>query len=286
VLNWRYVDTNSVKISKNLPEGYYACTEVNGDIVIRNLKLESKEWGSNRDKFFNNPNKEDYPYCRHHNFQYIEMYHWGESPKYGTDYERDGCHIKPNDVVVDIGANIGMFTRLALEKGAKKVYAFEPSKDAFKCFLINIDSSEVSAYKACISDVSGFQDMNIAESTYPMAEIVRDGMKLETIEIVPSYTLDDLIDLEIIPTPIDFLKIDVEGSEIEVFRGLSDENLAKIDRIAMEAHYAPESGINRNDQVKGTIERLCQTFANSYQLSYNPNDDFERYWTTTSTFWR
>lgn len=286
---YKYVDENSIEFAQPFPEGYYACTERNGDIVIRNLKEESKEWGDVRQHFFSDEHQADYPYCRHHNFQYVEMYLWGESPEYGTDYERSGCHIKPNDVVVDIGANIGLFTRLALEKGAKKVYAFEPSMDAFKCLLMNVDGSKVHAYKACISDVSGFQSINVTQSTYPMAELVIKGhpeKKLEMVENVPSYTLNDLIDFEIVPTPIDFLKIDVEGSEIEVFEGLTDVNLCKIDRLSIEVHYAPMSGYNRNGQVNETLERLCRSFQHVFQMTYNPSGNLEMYWTKTVNLWR
>ena len=169
------------------------------------------------------------------------MYHWGESAPFRCDYEKKGCYIKSDDkVVVDVGANIGIFTRLALERGVERVYAFEPSFDAFKCLMMNVDSNRVVPYKACVTNVSGFTDVTVTPSTYPMAVVIRDDTSIGEVETVPSYTMDDLIDLNIIPIPIDFLKVDIEGSEVEMFEGFSDENLAKIDRFAMEAHLAPD----------------------------------------------
>jgi hypothetical protein len=133
MLDWRYVDTSSVvKIKKDLPEGYYACVENGGEIVIRNLKEESKQWGGARTDVYDLiEDGTDYPYGLSWNIQYMEMYHWGESAPFRCDYEKKGCYIKSDDkVVVDVGANIGIFTRLALERGVEKVYAFEPSFDA------------------------------------------------------------------------------------------------------------------------------------------------------------
>ena len=283
---YKHVNFNETRIAQPLPEGYYACTERDGDITIRNLKEESLEYMDDRDKFWGDTNKDQYPYSLHYNFQYMEMYHWGESPKYGCDYERDGCFLKPDDVVVDIGANVGIFTRLAHERGAKHVFAFEPSFDAYKCLLLNTHHTNTSPYKACIHNFSGFTDINITSSTYPMAEVVRTESKLESVENVSCYTLDDLMDHEILPSKIDFMKIDIEGNEVELFEGLSDSNLANIDRLSLEAHFAPTSVPNRNDEVTAVLERLCCSFSSSYQMSYNPDGNKDRFWTRTINLWK
>ena len=283
---YKYVNYDETRIAQPFPEGFYACIERDGDIVIRNLKEESLEWGSDRIKFWSDSNKDKYPYSRNYNFQYMEMYNWRESEDRKCDYFYGGCMIKPNDVVVDIGANVGMFARLAKEMGAKHVYAFEPSHDAFKCMMYNTYHTYMSSYKACVHNFTGFTDVNITDNTYPMAEIVRPSHELETVESVPCYTLDDLIEFGILPSKIDFMKIDVEGSEVEVFEGFSNENLANIDRLAMEAHFAPENSFNRNDQVIDVLERLCQSFPNSYQLDYNVDGDRNKHWTRTITLWK
>ena len=51
--------------------------------------------------------------------------------------------------------------------------------------------------------------------------------------MVQSITLDSLFENGAVDK-IDFLKIDVEGSELLVLDGLSDENLSKINKISME----------------------------------------------------
>ena len=44
--------------------------------------------------------------------------------KFKELYQNDFCSIRENDVVVDIGANIGIFSLYAMSKGAKQIFAF------------------------------------------------------------------------------------------------------------------------------------------------------------------
>ena len=46
--------------------------------------------------------------------------------------------VLPDDVVVDIGASVGMFSAKALDAGAKKVYMIEPSKKLLKTAVKNV----------------------------------------------------------------------------------------------------------------------------------------------------
>lgn len=50
--------------------------------------------------------------------------------KYEGEYELFEININSRDVIVDAGANIGVFTALAAYRNASKIYAFEPLKDA------------------------------------------------------------------------------------------------------------------------------------------------------------
>ena len=52
------------------------------------------------------------------NFQWYEMFHHHVYNDNGCDYERMGCYIKEGDVVLDLGANIGIFAHRAETRGA------------------------------------------------------------------------------------------------------------------------------------------------------------------------
>ena len=70
-----------------------------------------------------------------YDFFYKENYHAVESET-GSCYEMWDCHLKPGDVVVDLGANVGFFTRRAAEIGAK-VISVEGSPEIFSCLVEN-----------------------------------------------------------------------------------------------------------------------------------------------------
>lgn len=285
-----------VVIPPTLEKGIYATIESDGSIVIRNLKEESKMF---EDQYaYYDHDFTDYPFESGVILTYMEMYKWRDSAEYKCDYEQRGCHIKPDDVVVDLGANIGLFSRLALERGAKKVYAFEPSTDTLKCLLHNVDRTKVDMFKACVYSHSGFEQVISTGRTHPMVAVrgVR-GTKVKgdtedhipdqrSNEMVSCYSMDDLIDCGILPNQIDFLKIDVEGSEIKVFEGLSDENLHNIDRLAIELHYNPlKDGFDvQFANNENLTRRLKSEFPNEKHVYYGRGQ--KNPWTETITLWR
>ncbi len=60
----------------------------------------------------------------------------GEGP-----YETETFTLHNNDVVLDVGANMGIFSLLAMKRGVKMVYAFEPLKHALLHLNANIVSN-------------------------------------------------------------------------------------------------------------------------------------------------
>ena len=256
-INLDYVDLDNIILKRKLPEGVYACAETNGDVIIRDLKKEVMQWSGLLEK--------RYPYSRGCIGLYDEIHN-------KSIYEEEqGCYIKDGDVVVDVGANIGMFSRLATDKGASKVYAFEPSAVAVKCAMMNTDLTLVDTYKASIFYYTGFLNMVTTKEAYPMlgrtdegASATFGGRKVIDEVMVPCYTLDDLISMKLLPEQIDYLKVDVEGDELEVFEGLSDENLNRIDRLSVETHHFVEGSLNQRrllieehvqDRLKSSFNR-------------------------------
>jgi FkbM family methyltransferase len=272
-------------VGQPLPDGYYACIEdKTGTIVIRDLAMEYNEWNEARTTIHTSKYS-DYPYGTSYNMMYIEFKGWGESPIYHCDYEKQKCYLKRGDVVVDVGANIGMFARHAMERGVEKVYAFEPTIDAFKCLLLNVDRHKVYVHKACIGNTNDFVDIAMTKGSGTMGAMhACDDRKELHREKVQCYTLDNLIESGIIPKNIDFLKVDVEGSESDVFNGMSEENLSNVNRLAMEYHeHETHTDEMRTDRKK-MIQRLKQNFNNNYNDLVYPMHDGN--YTGTICLWR
>ena len=156
-----------------------------------------------------------------------------------NDYERGNCKIAEGDVVVDIGANIGLFSRLASLKGASKVYSFEPSPKTFSCLVRNAPPN-CEPYNIGIMGTDGFFDMYVDNesqgNSFYLSNGNNFGKKSYTQKILCS-SLTSLFDKGLI-NHINFLKVDSEGSERDLFRNLPDSYFDKIDKISMEYHNA------------------------------------------------
>lgn len=171
-------------------------------------------------------------------------------------YTPDYLPIEKDDVVVDIGANIGVFTVYAAFKTRNTVYAYEPfpgNYDALEQNLRTNALSNVKPHRLAVSDKSGIElFLNSGTSQHHHLEKVTPGATNKYIE-VPSITLKGLMDDNHL-AQIDFLKMDCEGSEGIILRSTSQDYLHRIRKIAMEFHdHLSEF---KHDQIRGLLERV------------------------------
>jgi FkbM family methyltransferase len=192
------------------------------------------------------------------NHMFKEMHFTYDEYTSGCVYERFGCKIEDNDIVVDLGANIGVFSNAAYYKGASKIYSFEPSQIAFECLIRNKPiNSEV--FKMGVSNKNGFENIFLNSTDDTMCgTFVNEG---QISEFVPVTTLDSLFENNIFEK-IDFLKIDVEGYERKVLEGISDKNLSKVNKVSLEFH----GNILNEDDSKYIMDRMTSNGFSSFQL--------------------
>jgi FkbM family methyltransferase len=129
--------------------------------------------------------------------------------------------ISPNDIVADIGANIGM-TAILFSKLAQKVIAFEPSPTTFNILNTNISTSRannVTTENIGLGQKDATTSITFSKNNRSGA-FVSEVTNLETGHITEEInikTLDHFFpDNGITPS---FLKIDVEGFEKNVIEG-------------------------------------------------------------------
>jgi FkbM family methyltransferase len=139
-------------------------------------------------------------------------------------YERI-FRVDEGDIVVDIGATIGDFTYTILDRKPKHCYVVEPLGIFFETLQKNLYGYPVSFVKAAISS-----EKNL--------EIVWDGQN----EICRTLTFDEFLKENYIKK-IDFLKVDCEGGEYDVFSQKNIEFLKSIPKIIVEVHL--RSKINK-----------------------------------------
>ena len=150
------------------------------------------------------------------------------------------CSVKPGDIFVDLGSNIGMSSRYAERIGAKEIYAFEADPVVYKSLLMNKGINWKTYHKA-ITDHRGMLEIGLWPS-------------LKEKALVEAITLDDVFSICELDR-IDFLKVDIEGSERSCFNTITDNTLRKIDRIFVEWHNI--KGITENSNTK-----LMEAFVN------------------------
>lgn len=135
--------------------------------------------------------------------------------------------LKPESVVVDVGANIGFFTLAVLgnSEGAT-VHGFEPSPGSFALFKACISrnnlSGRVIANQVALYSEPGRMDFQIHASNYGAYDGFRDTRypgvgESRTTEV--QVTTLDIYSKQVGLDRLDLLKIDVEGAEFFVLRG-------------------------------------------------------------------
>jgi FkbM family methyltransferase len=135
-------------------------------------------------------------------------------------------NVYPGDVVYDVGANVGFFTLLAARlTGANgHVYAFEPVPEnvaAVRHNLAQNHMAHVTVLQQAVSDEVGEGKLLLAHySGGSSLDTVGSPPDLKGELIVPLTTLDALVVQQNYPQP-KFVKIDVEGAEINVLRGMT-----------------------------------------------------------------
>jgi len=125
--------------------------------------------------------------------------------------------LQPDELFLDVGANVGSYTILASKVVGARVKAIEPISETFDHLMDNINLNQVhsivKAENIALGATDSFLTMTADQDTTNHAVSVSDKVG-ETVT-VPVKRLDDLVEDEI-PT---LIKIDVEGYEAEVLKG-------------------------------------------------------------------
>ena len=144
-------------------------------------------------------------------------------------YGRGSHFVQRGDVVLDCGANAGVFTRFALNAGAAKVVAIEPAPDNVECLRRNfkdeIHAGRVVVVPKGVWDRSDELELRIEQGNEAAATFVMNLNRVTRTVRVPLVPIDTLV-AELGLERVDFVKMDIEGAEVRALTG-ARETLAR-----------------------------------------------------------
>jgi len=209
-----------------------------------------------------------------------------------NEYIQRGIVLHNGDVVFDVGANIGLFSRYIAEHARDlRIFAFEPVPIIYKALELNVKSipASITTYNvglgerpetvdidyfsrvSCDSSIVPFDwDLKVDQYTRwfkkkPVTKylperfnkaIARSWLKwaYKSVKIpVQIQPLSDYIQENRLDR-VDLLKLDAENYEKQVLAGITEQDWEKIHQIAMEVHTHIKGGENLLDELKTMLE--------------------------------
>jgi len=132
--------------------------------------------------------------------------------------------IKPGNVVVDVGANVGFYTLLAAQllQGKGRIYSFEPAPRTYKLLKDNVqvngflEPGMICLHQLAVTDRSGRSRLSVFDGDCAHNTLFSDGLADREIE-VSTTPLDEIPGAQ---ERVDLVKIDAQGAEPLVVRGM------------------------------------------------------------------
>lgn len=228
--------------------------------------------------------------CRISNWPSFMLNYLGFTNRGGTYYFRNGIEICDREgtltgiiavvfirknygaidnqnVIVDVGANIGVFSIYAATQAKNAtVYAFEPVPANYELLVHNISTNglndRIRTFKLGVASNSGKRTIYLSSCT--LHSLV-DEQNQRGIESIDCISLEDIIKVNGL-SKIDLLKINCEGAEYEILYSTQRECFEKISDIRLEYHNIDEDR-NNVEHLKTFLESMGYQTAKLWVIS-------------------
>ena len=166
-------------------------------------------------------------------------------------------HLRPGQCFVDIGASFGYFSVLAgtIVGPAGRVAAFEPGPQNQSLLLLNLAANHVTCadvHQMALAERRGICMYSHSGANGFISAFTGDAAQLATHSLVQVATLDTVLG----DTPVDMMKIDVEGAEGLVFAG-AERTLERFRPMLLFEFSPPSLAATSDVQGRDLLERLA-----------------------------
>lgn len=152
-----------------------------------------------------------------------------------------------NPIVIDAGANVGLFTLYVLPK-IGFVHCIEPTNTHFEVLrdIVDIFSNRAKYHNLALSNYDGTAFFDVVErnTTENKISSKNEGMEVDCLTLKSFFNYNNL-------TEVDVLKLDIEGGEQKVLMedDTVDECLVKCKMVYVETHPYPYGDINEQELI-------------------------------------
>jgi FkbM family methyltransferase len=166
--------------------------------------------------------------------------------------------VRPGDVVVDAGANIGYYTILAsrLVGPTGRVYAFEPDPTAFEILRRNVrlnGADNVVAEQKALSNANTTLELFIASDNKGDDRIYQPKGEQRPSIKVPAVRMDDYLRGKV--EHVDMVKIDTQGAEAVIIEGMA-ETIRANEQMVMIVEFWPSGLAGLGSDAAALLKRL------------------------------
>jgi FkbM family methyltransferase len=181
--------------------------------------------------------------------------------------------VRAGDVVLDCGANVGAYTRHALDRGAKVVVAIEMAPESLECLRRNLErevtGGRVIIYPKGVWNKEDELQLSTGDDWASTASsVVLDRGKRGPK--VPLTTIDKLV-AELQLLRVDFIKMDIEGAEMQALEGARATVRRFHPRMAISVEHRPTDP----DRIPGVVHGLWPEYVSECGPCTNVNGSIQ-----------
>jgi FkbM family methyltransferase len=177
-------------------------------------------------------------------------------------------YLKEDSVVIDAGANVGIFSVFAAQQCFKGIiYAFEPSPYTFEILTKNIAGyKNIKSIHAGLGDVAAKKNILVYPNS-TTGNIMEDSSRAPLIfmehvkkaELITVVTVDDFVEKNHV-AHVDFIKIDTEGYEAKILEGARKTIKKFKPVIAMSAYHTPAD--------RELLPKMVESISSGYRCDF------------------